>query len=217
MPFSSDFQEHFHADDPSFLSLAHRAPVMIWMSGLDMGCFYFNRAWLNFRGRLLSQEYGNGWAEGVHPDDLDRCVAHYAGCFERGVPFVMKYRLQHYSGEYHWILDRGAPHYSVHGEFLGYFGGCAETENLSPAILNLQLRTSLAGVAAFARDLAEAQLQPSAGEPASPSRLKAFAQNLHQARGERAREMKHAAGELERLAADMLTYGRIPNHTCLMR
>ena len=70
-----------------FQQLADGAPVMIWMSGLDMGCFYFNRAWLDFRGRTLAQESGNGWAEGVHPDDLERCVNHYVSCFERRIAF----------------------------------------------------------------------------------------------------------------------------------
>jgi PAS domain S-box-containing protein len=211
MPFNSEY----HADDPSFLALAHRAPVMIWMSGLDMGCFYFNRAWLNFRGRMLAQEYGNGWAEGVHPEDLDRCVAHYCGCFEQRLPFAMSYRLQHFSGEYHWILDRGAPHYSLSGEFLGFFGGCAETTVLSPQTLNTQLRTSLEGVAAFARDLAQAQLEhPVAGSEAKTP-LKSFAQTLRLAHGERLREMKHAALELEKLAADMLAYGDLPNGACV--
>lgn len=213
MPFS----EEFHADDPTFLSLAHRAPLMIWMSGLDMGCFYFNRAWLNFRGRMLAQEYGNGWAEGVHPDDLDRCVAHYAGCFERRSPFVMKYRLQHFSGAYHWILDRGAPHYTLDGRFLGFFGGCAETANLAPEVLQTQLRTSLIGVAAFARNLAETQLDATATDSGSPASLRLFAEHLRRAHGERAREMRHAATELRKLAADMVTYGGIPNGKCLMR
>jgi hypothetical protein len=212
MPFSE-----YHDDDPSFISLAHRAPLMIWMSGLDLGCFYFNRAWLAFRGRLLAQEYGHGWAEGVHPEDLDRCVAHYAGCFERRLPFVMKYRLQHFSGAYHWILDRGAPHYSLDGRFLGFYGGCAETESLSPEILSSQLRTSIAGVSAFARDLATVQLDAAGGHGGSRTPLKDFVRNLHRAEGERAQEMKHAASELEKLAADMITYARIPNDTCLMR
>ncbi|HEY8993673.1 MAG TPA: PAS domain-containing protein [Lacunisphaera sp.] len=211
MPFSADF----HADDPTLLSLAHRAPVMIWMSGRDMGCFYFNRAWLAFRGRLLAEEYGNGWAEGVHPDDLDRCVAHYVSCFKERVPFVMKYRLRHFSGAYHQILDRGTPHYSVEGNFLGYFGGCAETENLPQVVLHTQLRTSLESVAAFARELAEAQLESATDAPGITPALKAFAQSLRQAQGERAVEMKHAAGELQKLVHDMLAHGAIPNGACL--
>lgn len=211
MPFSADF----HDDDPTLLSLAHRAPVMIWMSGRDMGCFYFNRAWLDFRGRLLAEEYGNGWAEGVHPDDLDRCVTHYVGCFKERVPFVMKYRLRHFSGAYHQILDRGVPHYSLDGKFLGYFGGCAETVALPQPILNRELRTSLADVAAFARELAEARLESAAGGSGIASHLKAFAQSLRRAQGERADEMKHAASELQKLAADMLAYRAIPDGACL--
>jgi PAS domain S-box-containing protein len=211
MPFSADF----HADDPTLLSLAHRAPVMIWMSGRDMGCFYFNRAWLDFRGRLLAEEYGNGWAEGVHPDDLSRCVTHYVDCFKERVPFVMKYRLQHFSGEYHWILDRGVPHYSFDGQFLGYFGGCAETETLPQATLNSQLRTSLADVANFARELAEAQLASTALDSGDRTPLKVFARTLRVAEGERALEMRYAAGELEKLAADMIAHAGIPNAACL--
>src|ERR1051325_7326155 len=109
-----------------FQTLADGAPVMIWMSGRDMGCFYFNRAWLDYRGRTLEEEFGNGWTEGVHPEDMECCVQHYVSCFERHVAFAMSYRLLHWSGEYRWILDRGAPHFSAEGEFLGFYGGCAE-------------------------------------------------------------------------------------------
>ena len=114
-------------DVEHFQQLADGAPVMIWMSGTDMGCFYFNRAWLDFRGRTLADEFGNGWAEGVHPDDLERCVQHYASSFQRRAAFAMSYRLQHHTGEFRWILDRGAPHWAADGQFLGFFGGCAET------------------------------------------------------------------------------------------
>jgi PAS domain S-box-containing protein len=202
------------ADDLSFMSLADRAPVMIWMAGLDMGCFYFNRAWLSFRGRLLAQEYGNGWAEGVHPDDLKRCVDHYVSCFQERVPFVMKYRLQHHSGEFRWILDRGAPHYSVDGRFLGYFGGCAEAGKLPPGALNSRLHTSLAGVATFARELAEAKLG-SLSSAGTITPWKIFVHNMRHARGERAQEMRHGLDQLEQLALDMVAFRDISNDACV--
>src|SRR5688572_16933497 len=88
------------ADGEYFQQLADGAQVMIWMSGLNLGCFYFNRAWLDYRGRTHEEEFGNGWAEGVHPDDLAACVQHYVSSFEHRAAFAMSYRLQHHSGEY---------------------------------------------------------------------------------------------------------------------
>jgi len=151
-------------DDPSFLSLAHRAPLMIWMSGLDMGCFYFNRAWLNFRGRLLAQEYGKrlgGRRASRRPRPL-RGALHglFRACVCR---FVMKYRLRHYSGDYHWILDRGTPHYSLDGRFPGLLRRLRGNGRLVPGDPAVELRTSLAGVAVFRRDLAEVQLDAPVG------------------------------------------------------
>lgn len=211
MPFSPEF----HPEDTSLMNLAHRAPVMIWMSGLDRGCYYFNRAWLAFRGRLLAEEYGNGWVEGVHPDDVGRCVAHYTACFTERVPFVMKYRLRHLSGEYRWILDRGAPHHTVDGRFLGYFGGCAECDAAPPPSLNQQLRTSLAGVAGFARELAEARLESLAGNPSAVTPWRIFAHNMRHAQGTRAQEMRHAIDQLEKLAVDMVAHSDIPLDACI--
>lgn len=202
-------------DQLSFQSVAESVPIMIWMSGLDLGCYYFNRAWLEFTGRTLAQEYGNGWAEGVHPDELESCVAHYTTCFQNRVPFAMNYRLRHYSGEYFWILDRGAPHYSVDGQFLGFFGGCAETDAVEPAVLNAQLRTGLAKVETFARDFAATQISPQAEGSASPE-LITVVKDLRRSHALRASETRHAKGQIEKLASDMVTYRGIP-HGALLR
>ena len=83
-----------------FRNIANATPVMIWLSGLDTLCYWFNAGWLAFTGRTLAQESGNGWTEGVHPDDFQRCVDIYVRHFERRQPFQMEYRLRHHSGEY---------------------------------------------------------------------------------------------------------------------
>jgi PAS domain S-box-containing protein len=109
-----------------FEALADVAPVMIWQSGPDKLATYFNRPWLEFTGRSLEQEVRNGWADGVHPDDLERCMATYVEASDARQEFEMEYRLRRHDGVYRWILDRGRPVYAVGGEFLGFIGGCID-------------------------------------------------------------------------------------------
>jgi PAS domain S-box-containing protein len=112
------------AIDPeqSFRLLADNAPVMIWRSGPDKLCDWFNRPWLQFTGRTMEQELGNGWTEGVHPADLARCLSTYVAAFDGREDFSMEYRLRRCDGVYRWILDNGRPYASLDGKFRGYFG-----------------------------------------------------------------------------------------------
>jgi PAS domain S-box-containing protein len=109
-----------------FLLVAKAAPVMIWMSGMDKLCTFFSEPWLEFTGRPLEAELGNGWAEGVHPDDLKQCMATYVNSFDRHVPFQMEYRLRRRDGEYRWIFDTGVPRFDEEGSFVGYIGSCID-------------------------------------------------------------------------------------------
>jgi PAS domain S-box-containing protein len=102
------------------------APVMVWMSGPDAMFEWFNKSWLSFRGRTLGDELGEGWTEGVHPEDLERCLAIYGHCFEQREPFSMDYRLLRHDGKYRWVLDTGVPRLGQDGEFLGYIGTCVD-------------------------------------------------------------------------------------------
>jgi PAS domain S-box-containing protein len=111
-----------------FRTVSNNAPVLIWMAGPDKQCTWFNDPWLRFRGRTLDEEIGYGWAEGVHPEDLDRVVRTYEDAFDRREAYEMEYRLLHHDGTYRWIVDRGAPLYTPGGEFTGYVGGCIDIE-----------------------------------------------------------------------------------------
>ena len=111
-----------------YRALVDHSPVMIWRSGTDALCNWFNDTWLAFTGRTIAQEIGNGWAEGVHPDDLKPCVDRYLSCFEKREAFEMEYRLRRHDGVYRYILDRGAPIYGDDGAFKGFIGSCVDIE-----------------------------------------------------------------------------------------
>src|SRR3989449_6240852 len=134
-----------------FRTMANTAPVLIWMSGLDKLCTFFNKPWLEFTGRTIEQEMGNGWAEGVHADDLQRCLQIYTEAFDARQPFVMQYRLRRHDGEYRWISDNGVPRYDAQKNFAVYIGSCmdiTELINKEQALRESEERMSLAADAA---------------------------------------------------------------------
>ena len=109
-------------DADFYLTILDEAPALIWRATKDAKCDWFNATWLAFTGRQLSQEIGDGWAEGVHPEDFDRCLAIYLEAFHARKFFQMEYRLRRHDGEYRWILDIGCPFKDANGEFAGYIG-----------------------------------------------------------------------------------------------
>ncbi len=109
-----------------FRAMADSAPVLIWVSGADKLCNYFNKVWLEFTGRSIEQEMGNGWVEGIHPDDFQHCLDTYMTAFDARQAFSMEYRLRRFDGEYRWLVDNGVPRHDDQGTFVGYIGSCID-------------------------------------------------------------------------------------------
>lgn len=133
-----------------FRLIADTAPVLIWMSDTDRRCTYLNGRWLDFVGRPLAAELGNGWVEGIHADDRAACLQTYAHAFDRRDRFTVQYRLRRHDGEYRWMLATGVPRFDQLGAFAGYIGSSIDvtTEKLAEEAL-----------AGFGRRLMEAQEQ----------------------------------------------------------
>lgn len=117
-------EEALRESEQHFRTLANSGAALIWTSTPDKLCDYFNDPWLRFTGRTLEQELGYGWAEGVHPEDYQRCVDIYVTHFDQRLPFAMDYRLRHADGGYRWLADLGSPRFNSRGEFIGYIGYC---------------------------------------------------------------------------------------------
>jgi PAS domain S-box-containing protein len=145
-----EVERSLRESEERFRLVADTAPALIWMSGWDKKCTFFNQGWLNFTGRSIDLELGDGWAEGVHAEDLQRCLETYTQAFDRREQFRMEYRLRRHDGEYRWILDIGVPRLSHEGSFVGYIGSCVDLTDRKLA------ETALASVS---RRMIEAQEQ----------------------------------------------------------
>ncbi len=126
-------EQALRESEQRFRVITDTAPIMIWMAGTDKLCFYFSKGWLDFVGRTLQQEAGNGWTENLHPDDFNRCLQIYDNSFDARQPFEMECRLRHHSGQYRWILDHGVPRYAPDGTFEGYVGSCLDIHDQKEA------------------------------------------------------------------------------------
>lgn len=123
---SSRLTKALRESESRFRLMADTAPVMIWMSDVGGGCVYFNKVWRDFTERAVDEELGEGWAEGVHPEDRRACLETYAGAFDARRDFRMEYRLRRHDGAYRWILDTGTPRETAEGAFAGYIGSCVD-------------------------------------------------------------------------------------------
>ena len=126
-------QVRLRESEERFRTLANTSPMLIWMSGPDKLCTFFNKGWLTFTGRTLEQETGNGWVEGVHPEDVERCLAIYESAFDDRREFQMEYRLRRKDGEYRWVLDSGVPRFGPDDTFVGYIGSCTDVSDVKLA------------------------------------------------------------------------------------
>jgi len=126
--------------EQNYRTLADSGQTLIWASGTDTHCNYFNSIWLNFRGQTLAQEIANGIINSIHPDDQSHRMDIYLEAFRRREKYSTEYRLQHSDGGYRWILENGSPRYSSTNNFLGYIGQCQDINDRKRDELELQAK-----------------------------------------------------------------------------
>jgi PAS domain S-box-containing protein len=121
-----------------YRTLANSGRALIWQEDADGATSYFNQVWLNFTGRKLKEELGDGWMDSIHPHDINQYLNSCSTAWEKRLPFSLEYRLKRYDGEYRWIIDEGTPRYNLEGEFIGYIGHCLDISDRKKAEMKLQ-------------------------------------------------------------------------------
>lgn len=121
----AETEDALRQSETRFRTMADHAPVLIWVRDAEGRCTWFNRPWLEFVGRPLEAEIGQGWADNVHPDDAERCLQVRVDALGERQPFSTEYRLRRHDGVYRWVLDNGVPLVTADG-FVGYIGSCTD-------------------------------------------------------------------------------------------
>lgn len=127
---------YFPRNESCFRHLADVAPCMIWLSNPQNDGAYFNKAWVDFTGRNISQELGAGWTDNIHPEDLPQRLATCDDAIRNRVAFRSEFRLRRRDGSYGRVLEIGSPRFSLDGTFAGYIGICVDISE--PPVLQSQ-------------------------------------------------------------------------------
>lgn len=173
-----------------FRIMADSSPVLIWVAGRDKLCTFFNQPWLEFTGRTLEQEIGEGWADVIHPSDLARTREVYDAAFDARENFALQFRMRRHDGEFRWLHSCGTPRYDAHGAFAGYVGSSVDITDVKRAgealeLANVQLEARVA--------------QRTAELVAANQELEAFCHSVsHDLRA----PLRHIGGYAEFLAAE---------------
>lgn len=210
-----------------FRTLADAAPMLVWEAGSDRLHIYFNKTWLDFVGRGMAQEIGNGWTENVHPDDLDRYLKMYESSFGAHRPFELEHRLRHHTGAYRWILERGAPRFNSQGTLLGYIGACiditdsvqaretlAERREELERLVNertASLQEAIAQMEEFSYSVSHDLRAPlRAMQAYSTALLEDYGHKIDAEGQEYLQRIVSSGVRMDRLTQDVLTYSKIP-------
>ena len=114
------------ATEGELRALVSSARVLMWLADADGRRTHVNSSWLEFTGRTMEEELGNGWTAGVHPEDARRLTLGDEPARGGGRAFETEYRLRRFDGEYRWMLERGEPRLGPAGALLGFVGSCVD-------------------------------------------------------------------------------------------
>ncbi|NNC95977.1 MAG: PAS domain S-box protein [Chitinophagales bacterium] len=104
-----------------FRNLADASPVMIWMADTQNRFYYFNKTLLDFTGKELSDELGEGLLDDIFPEDREIFNNMLQISRSKRSKFKLEFRLKRYDGEFRWMLCVGKPK-MIDDQFEGYVG-----------------------------------------------------------------------------------------------
>ncbi len=121
-----------------FRAMANSAPVLIIYGGPDGAPMFVNNRWLEFTGRSMQEEMGDGWSDSIHPQHRQSVREGFGRAFEDRTPFTSEYPMLRKDGEYRWMRARGEPRCLENGTFMGYVGCLTDVTDYHDAVMEIE-------------------------------------------------------------------------------
>jgi PAS domain S-box-containing protein len=112
-----------------FRSTANAAPVIMWLGDTEKGVTFINRQAALFTGIPAEKLSARGWAQVIHPDDLETVRNVHYDAVDRHVGYQLEYRARRADGEYRHMLSTASPRYVGH-EYAGHVGSLLDITDL---------------------------------------------------------------------------------------
>ncbi|MDB6113775.1 MAG: multi-sensor hybrid histidine kinase [Lacunisphaera sp.] len=162
-----------------FRVLADHAPVLIWLTDAHRHFVWVNQRWLEFTGRPIAAEVGQGWTENLHPEDRGRTLRQIGEAFLNRRNFQVEYRLRRHDGVYCWMLSHGLPRSDAMGGFTGFIGSCIDVSDRKLAEQEIMEARDKALAASRSKDNFLAALSHELRTPLTPVLLLASEESIN--------------------------------------
>lgn len=114
--------EEVRESEKKFKTLTEASPVGVFYTNADGDCLFANKKWCRIVGMTQEQALGQGWAQGLHPDDRERVFREWNAAAKNHQSFKSEYRFLTSGGESSWVMGQAVPQLNAANEVIGYVG-----------------------------------------------------------------------------------------------
>ncbi|NER79960.1 MAG: PAS domain S-box protein [Leptolyngbya sp. SIO1D8] len=132
-------EHRLQESEERYSSLAAVAPVGIFRTDADGHCIYVNERWCEIAKLTPEQAFGQGWIEGLYPDDREAIFAEWNQAASKNRPFALEYRFGRSSGLVTWVYGQAVAELDHVNKVIGYVGCVTDITERKQAELQLQV------------------------------------------------------------------------------
>lgn len=108
--------------EKKFKVLTEASPVGVFYTDPNGNCLFTNQKWCTIAGMSQNQALGQGWANGLHPDDKELVFTEWSAATENNRPFKAEYRFRTTDGKSTWVVGQALAQFNDTNEIVGFVG-----------------------------------------------------------------------------------------------